>query len=246
MYHMGKNESKKEKKASPSKDKQNVRAAPSIMQQMGLNVNPDNHMSYGIEIPGKNDYTKLHKPNISPSPLYVKPLQSDPSLSGINFSRASSYPVQRSIGPGGYGKAPHTPIPGDADYKGTVPSGSWKLVPKGDGAHLVERSNVKSRSAFGCFDQADTPRFYPYGTPENAGKAHIRLHEATRGAGVKLRGGNPGMSDADMLKNYEAAYSSASLSGIKGDLRTPSSDTVVATDVTPAEAYAELRKWGKV
>ena len=37
------------------------------------------------------------------------------------------------------------PKPGDSDFVGPIPSGSWRLVPDGEGAHLVERSNIKGR-----------------------------------------------------------------------------------------------------
>lgn len=53
------------------------------------------------------------------------------------------------------------------------------MVPEGDGLHLIERSNVRERADLSMYDQLETPRYYPYGTPESAGQAHIRLHEAT-------------------------------------------------------------------
>jgi len=77
-------------------------------------------------------------------------------------------------------------IPGDADFVGTFPR-TWPLVPGGAGAHMVERSQVVGRPGLAVFDQPGTPRFYPTGTTQNAGAAHVRLHEATRDAGVRLR-----------------------------------------------------------
>jgi hypothetical protein len=50
------------------------------------------------------------------------------------------------------------------------------------------------------------------------------------------------MSDAQLLKAYETAYSDPALNGIRGDLRTPDGKTVIAKDVTPAEAYKALLK----
>ena len=135
-------------------------------------------------------------------------------------------------------------LPGDTDFVGPIKSGSWKLTPTGEGAHLIERSNVRGRSQLSIYDKADTPRYYPYGSSESAGQAHIRLHESTRNQGIKLRGGNPGMSDVELLSNYERAYNNPSLSGIRGDLRTPDSSNVVITNVTPGEAYDALRRWG--
>ena len=108
---------------------------------------------------------------------------------------------------------------------------------------MVERANVRGRADLAIYDQSNTPRYYPHGTPESAGQAHIRLHEATRNQGIKLRG-NPSMSDDELLNNYNMAYSNPKLSGICGDLRTPDSVTVVATDVTPAEAFRALLEWG--
>lgn len=146
---------------------------------------------------------------------------------------------------GGSKDPPRIPIPGDADYTGKIPPGSWKLAPDGMGAHLMERSNVRDRPELSLFDQMYTPRYYPYGTPENAGQAHIRLHAATREGGIKLRGGNPGLTPGDLTTLYASSYSAPSLTGIRGDLRTPDSSVVIAKDVTPAEAWQELMKWGQ-
>ncbi|OYP01251.1 hypothetical protein CG709_11340 [Lachnotalea glycerini] len=119
------------------------------------------------------------------------------------------------------------------------------MVTEGAGAHLIERSNVRGRSALSMYDQPETPRYYPYGTPESAGQAHIRLHEATRNQGIKLRGGNSGMSDQQLLDNYTSAYNNSSLEGIRGDLRTPNSSNVVVTNVTPSEAMTTLLDWAE-
>lgn len=108
---------------------------------------------------------------------------------------------------------------------------------------MVERANVRGRTSLAIYDQSNTPRFYPYGTPESAGQAHIRLHEATRNQGIRLRG-NPNMSDDELLNNYSSAYSNPELSGIRGDLRTPDSVTVIVTNVTPNEAFQALLQWG--
>ncbi len=86
---------------------------------------------------------------------------------------------------------------------------------------------------------------YPYGSPESAGQAHIRLHEATRKEGIRLRGGNPEMSDTDLMNHYTNAYNNPSLNGIRGDLRTPDGSIVVAQNVTPGEAFEALINWGK-
>ncbi len=138
---------------------------------------------------------------------------------------------------------PGMPIPGDADFVGPVAPG-WRLTPRGMGAHMVERVNVRGRAGLSALDQGETPRFYPSGTPEAAGAAHVRLHQATRNAGIGLReGANASMSDADLLARYRQAYSNPSLAGIRGDLRTPNGQTVIATNLTPADAFDALMKW---
>jgi len=140
---------------------------------------------------------------------------------------------------------PRVPKPGDVDFTGPIPSGSWTLVPEGEGAHLIERSNVRGRSELSIYDQPETPRYYPYGTPESAGQAHISLHKATKNQGIKLRGGNSGMSDQQLLDNYTNAYNNSNLDGIRGDLRTPNSSNVVVTNVIPSEAMNALLEWGE-
>lgn len=142
------------------------------------------------------------------------------------------------------GKTKRIAIPGDADFVGPIPGDSWKLSHRGQGAQLIERINVKGRPKLSVFDTSSTPRYYPYGTPENAGQAHIRLHQATREAGINLRGGNPNLTDEQLIKAYRNAYSNPSLEGILGDLRTPNSKIVVR-NLTPAQAFEELLKWGK-
>lgn len=152
--------------------------------------------------------------------------------------------VAKNISGGESGSNTRIPIEGDADFIGPIIKGSWKLTPNGQGAHLVEKSNIRGRNELSIYNKSYTPRFYPYGQPEGAGKAHIRLHEATRNEGIKLRGGNPGMSFEDLINSYHNAYNNPSLDGIRGDLRTPDSSIVVATNVTPGDAFKELLKWG--
>lgn len=136
-----------------------------------------------------------------------------------------------------------TPIPGDSDFIGPVQSGSWRLTPNGAGAHMVERANVRGRTGLQVFDEADTPRFYPNGTPENAGQAHIRLHEATRNEGIRLRGGNSNLTDQQLLDAYRRAYSNPNLNGIQGSLRTPNSSVNLGDNLTPSQAFDRLMQW---
>ena len=49
------------------------------------------------------------------------------------------------------------------------------LVRNGDGAHMIERASVGTHGELAMFDEYNTPRFYPYGTKENAGQAHLKL-----------------------------------------------------------------------
>ena len=51
------------------------------------------------------------------------------------------------------------------------------------------------------------------------------------------------MSDAVLIENYRKAYNDPNLSGIRGDLRTPDSSKIVATNVTPGEAFEYLLNW---
>jgi len=131
--------------------------------------------------------------------------------------------------------------PGDTGYTGRLKQRSWRLVSDKDGAHLFERANVKDRPSFAKLDQPRTPRYYPKTSPENAGQAHLRLHDATNAAGVDLGGST--MTNDELIAAYEKAYADPSLDGIKGDLRTPNGGLVLATDVTPGEAFATLLDW---
>jgi hypothetical protein len=136
------------------------------------------------------------------------------------------------------------PIPGDADFIGPMNGNSWKLSPNGMGAHLVERANVSGRPSLSVLDEAGTPTYYPRGTPEAAGAAHLRLHEATAGGNISLRTGgiSAELTDQELLEAYAHAYSDPLLEGIKGDLRVPGGATI-ATNVSPAEAYQALLRW---
>jgi RHS repeat-associated protein len=137
-------------------------------------------------------------------------------------------------------------VPGDADFVGPhVKPRSWTLTGAGDGAHMVEKASVAGRERLSIFDRTDTPRYYPEGTPENAGQAHLRLHAATKQAGIKLRKGGTPLSDEALLDAYAKAYSDPRLRGIKGTLRTPNGRIVLGSDVTPGEAFKLLREWGK-
>jgi len=140
---------------------------------------------------------------------------------------------------------PVVSVPGDANFIGPVPGGGWRLSSRGQGAHLVEKVNVEGRPDLAHFNTPETPRFYPKGTPESAGQAHVRLHQATKNAGIKLQGGNPSLSDAELLNAYRKAYSSESIQGIVGDLRTPNGKTVVGTDLTASQSFEQLLIWGK-
>jgi len=111
------------------------------------------------------------------------------------------------------------PLPGNADFVGPInEGGGWRLVPDGEGAHLIEKANVNGRSNLMKYNVKETPRYYPYGTAESAGQAHVRLHEATRNQGIKLRGGNPNMTDSELINRYGEAHNEESLSGIRGEL----------------------------
>jgi len=136
-------------------------------------------------------------------------------------------------------------IEGDAGFVGPSSNDSWTLSPRGEGAHLVERVNVADRPGLAAFDRRNTPRFYPNGTPDTAGRAHLRLHEATDRAGIERRGGNPAMSEDELLGRYQTAYYDRGLKGVRGDLRTPNGKVVIGKNLTPGEAYDALLRWGK-
>ena len=106
---------------------------------------------------------------------------------GLNlYAYCGNNPVMY-VEPSGYDGEQYMSIPEDADFVEPIQAGSWRLTPNGAEAHLIERVNIRGRSDLGCYDKGNTPRFYPNGTPENAGQAHIRLHEAARNAGIKLQ-----------------------------------------------------------
>jgi len=181
----------------------------------------------------------------NPIPKRVsRPLSRQPGIHRLNILKTISLDSQHAPvqfcrrGPGEMARE------GDADFIGPLMPG-WRLTPTGDGAHLVERSSIRRHPDMKHFNQRYTPRYYPYHTPENAGAAHVRLHEATRAAGIELRGGNPDKSRDELLGAYGTAYNSPDIAQIKGDLRTPNSKTVVATNVNPAQAYAALLAWEK-
>ncbi|MDN6886171.1 LysM domain-containing protein, partial [Variovorax sp. CAN2819] len=132
------------------------------------------------------------------------------------------------------------PIPGDADFIGPIGSGSWRLTAKGQGAHLVERVNVEGRPELSVFDQKSTPRYYPSGSAESAGQAHIRLHRATAAEGIDL-GDNPGLTSMQLLEKYRSAYARPEIQGIRGDVRTPKGSPIPnGSNVTPQEAIESL------
>lgn len=81
---------------------------------------------------------------------------------------------------------------------------------------------------------------------ENAGEAHRRIHEAGRKvSGIKLRPMGGFRNEQELLDAYRRSYADESLSGIRGDLRTPDGKNVIATDVSPAEAFEKLLKWAE-
>lgn len=62
--------------------------------------------------------------------------------------------------------------------------------------------------------------------------------------GVKLRGGNPNMTDAELLARYREADQDETLASVRGDLRAPDGEIVPGGEnVTAAEAYELLLKW---
>ena len=125
---------------------------------------------------------------------------------------------------------------------GEIKKRSWTLVPSSDGAHLFEKANVSGRAKFAKLDKPGTPRYYPYGSDENAGQAHLRIHDATDAAGIKLGGSR--LTNADIINAYKRAYADPSLNGIKGDLRLPNGTPVLGgTGVTPGQAFDALLKW---
>jgi hypothetical protein len=152
--------------------------------------------------------------------------------------------VHNTCGPDEIPTTEPLPKPGDEGFVGPVNRGGWRLVERGDGAHLVERSNAAGRTALSQFDQANTPRYYPNTTPEAAGAAHVRLHQATAAEGIQLKGGNPNLNDQQLLDAYVRAYSRPEIQGIRGDVRTPTGAPIPGgTNVGPADAIDALLKY---
>jgi hypothetical protein len=106
----------------------------------------------------------------------------------------------------------------------------------------VEKVNVRGRPDLALFDQSTTPRYYPNGS--SPGAAHIRLHAATRGFGIKLReGANVKLSDQQLLDTYMKAYNSPALMNVRGSLRTPNGSLNLGNDLSPSGAYSKLLEW---
>jgi hypothetical protein len=162
--------------------------------------------------------------------------------------RSRSHSMEQRLGSSqGAGKTPsgRVVVPGDADFVGPMQSRGWRLIEHGDGAHLVEKANVRGRSALSVFDQPNTPTFYPQGaTKFHVGESHRRLHAATRAEGIKLRGGNPNMNDQQLLDAYRRAYSRPEIQGIRGDVRTSRGTPIPGgANVTPSQAYEALLRF---
>ena len=136
------------------------------------------------------------------------------------------------------------PIPGDVDFVGPIAGDSWTLSPNGMGAHLVERVNIQGRPSLATLDQSGAPTYYPYGTPEAAGAAHLRLHEATAAGNISLRSGgiSQQLTDEELLDAYGHAYSDPVLQGIVGGLRIRGGPVVVS-NADPKAAYDALMNW---
>jgi len=136
---------------------------------------------------------------------------------------------------------------GDADYRGPLPKRSWKTTPEGDGVHLVDRGPSKGNPTLAKFARPDTPRYYPGGSPENAGQAHLRIHDATREIGkIDLKKPLGGFrTERELIDAYRRAYADPRLLGIRGDLRTPDGKNVIASNLSPAEAFAKLMEWAR-
>ncbi len=189
----------------------------------------------------KSNRIKNAIPNLVPR-LFQKNIEDNVDKKKANIKHAISLktehlPIQ-CCGDGERGMV----RPGDADFIGPHQK-SWRLSDTGQGAHLVERAVVIGHPELAVYNKSTTPRYYPYSTPENAGQAHIRLHQATKAAGIELSShGNSEMTSSQILDTYQTAYNSSELAYIKGDLRTPDSKHVYGTNLTPGFAFQLLRK----
>ena len=160
---------------------------------------------------------------------------------GLNlYAYCSNNPVVY-YDPSGYDRN----VFGDYDFQGLESTTGWILSPKRQGAHMVEKAGIGTKSSLDFFRTNPVCRYYPNGSIYNAGAAHNRMHHATKEYGIDLSG-NTGLSDVDLILKYDAAYQSAELSGIRGTVKNPYTSkknrVYIDDDLTPHEAYRAILK----
>jgi RHS repeat-associated protein len=105
------------------------------------------------------------------------------------------------------------------------------------GHHLVPRGKANSVGLSSLGTELDTPTFFP--RPYAPGM-HEGIHAAQRPTVGKLQGPWQGTAD-ELLSASRAGLDD--VSHLRGDLKIPRTGQVLASNVTPAEAFDELMKW---
>ncbi|QKZ02404.1 RHS repeat-associated core domain-containing protein [Pseudomonas eucalypticola] len=115
----------------------------------------------------------------------------------------------------------------------------WAWNPDGMGHHMIPRGKANSVGLNELGTKLNTPTFFPIPYEEGM---HEELHRAIKPDIGSLQGAwtkTPGDLIEAAGKNLDA------VSHIKGDLRIPATGEVIAKNVTPKAAYAELVNWYK-
>lgn len=134
---------------------------------------------------------------------------------------------------------------GDWDFSGVEPTTGWRLLPNKEGAHMVEKAGIGTKSSLSYFKTNPVCRYYPIGSIYNAGAAHDRMHHVTKDYGIDLAG-NIGLSEVELIMAYDQAYQDPRLDGILGTAKNryvkKSKKVHLGDNLTPHEAYRAILK----
>jgi len=145
----------------------------------------------------------------------------------------------------------HQSVPGDANFNGNLPRRTRPLTETGRGHHMwQENAHGSAYPEAGPFSETTVPRFYPEGvhpnSAQNAGFAHNRLHASLRQTGVpgnRAQTQNANLSFHQIMDAYHQAYADPALFNIRGSVRTPLSQNVIAEGVSPSQGFNALLNW---